>query len=37
MFDVLQVLTVILVVLAMAPTLAHALVLPGKMRLTKDA
>jgi hypothetical protein len=37
MFDVLQVLTVILVVLAMAPALAHALELPGKMRLTKDA
>ena len=37
MFDVLQVLTVILVVLAMAPALAHALELPGKMRLIKDA
>jgi hypothetical protein len=37
MFDVLQVLTVLLVVLAMAPALAHALELPGKMRLTKDA
>jgi hypothetical protein len=37
MFDVLQVLTVLLVVLAMVPALAHALELPGKMRLTKDA
>jgi len=37
MFDVLQVLTVILVVVAMAPALAHALELPGKMRLPKDA
>ncbi len=37
MFDVLQVLTVIFVVLAMVPVLAHALELPGKMRLTKDA
>src|SRR5438270_856714 len=37
MFDVVQVLTVILVALAMVPALAHALELPGKMRLTKDA
>ena len=37
MFDVLQVLTVLLVALAMAPALAHALELPGKMRLIKDA
>ena len=37
MFDVLQVLTLILVVLAMVPALAHALELPGKLRLTKDA
>jgi Domain of unknown function (DUF1772) len=37
MFDVLQVLTVTLVAVAMAPALAHALELPGKMRLTKDA
>jgi len=37
MFDVLQILTVILVALAMAPALAHALELPGKMRLTKEA
>jgi hypothetical protein len=36
MIDVLQVLTVILVVLAMAPALAHALELPGKMRVAKD-
>lgn len=37
MFDVLQVLTVMLVGLAMAPALAHAFELPGKMRLSKDA
>jgi Domain of unknown function (DUF1772) len=37
MFNVLQVLTVILVVWAMAPALAHALEWPGKMRLPKDA
>ena len=37
MFSVLQVLTVILVAVAMALALAHALELPGKMRLTKDA
>lgn len=37
MFEVLQVLTVLLVALAMAPALAHALELPGKMRLTKEA
>jgi Domain of unknown function (DUF1772) len=36
MFAVLQVLTVILVVVALAPALAHALELPGKMRLTKE-
>jgi hypothetical protein len=36
MFDVLQVLTVIPVVVAMAPALAHALELPGKMRVAKD-
>ncbi len=36
MFDVLQVLTLTLVVLAMTPAVAHALELPGKMRLTKD-
>jgi Domain of unknown function (DUF1772) len=37
MFSVLQALTVILVAVAMALSLAHALELPGKMRLTKDA
>jgi hypothetical protein len=37
MLDVLQALTLILVVLAMVPALAHALELPGKLRLTKDA
>jgi Domain of unknown function (DUF1772) len=37
MFSVMQVLTVILVAVAMALSLAHALELPGKMRLTKDA
>jgi hypothetical protein len=37
MFAVLQVLTVILVVVALAPALAHALEWPGKMRLTKEA
>lgn len=37
MFSALQVLTVILVAVAMALSLAHALELPGKMRLTKDA
>ena len=36
MFNVLQVLTLVLVVLAMALALAHALELPGKMRLSKD-
>jgi hypothetical protein len=37
MFGVLQVLTVVLVAVAMAPALAHALELPGKMRLTREA
>jgi hypothetical protein len=37
MFSVFEVLTVILVAVAMALSLAHALELPGKMRLTKDA
>lgn len=37
MFSVLQVLTVIVVAVAMALSLAHALELPGKMRLAKDA
>ena len=36
LFDVLQVLTVILVAVAMAMALAHALELPGKMRLDKE-
>jgi Domain of unknown function (DUF1772) len=37
MFDTLQVLTVLLVAVAMSLALAHALELPGKMRLSKDA
>src|ERR687896_1653801 len=37
MFSVLSVLTVMLVAVAMALALAHALELPGKMRLTQDA
>ena len=37
MVDVLQVLSVVLAILAMVPALAHALELPGKLRLTKDA
>jgi hypothetical protein len=37
MFDFLQLLTLILVVLAMVPGLAHALELPGKLRLKKEA
>lgn len=37
MFDTLQVLTVLLVAVAMALALAHALELPGKLRLSKDA
>src|SRR5919109_580576 len=37
MVDVLQVLSLILVVLALVPALAHALELPGKLRLTKEA
>jgi hypothetical protein len=36
MVDVLLALCLILVVLAMVPALAHALELPGKLRLTKD-
>jgi hypothetical protein len=36
MFDILQMLTVLLVVVAMALSLAHALELPGKMRLTRE-
>jgi hypothetical protein len=37
MFDALQVVFLILVVLAMVPAFAHALELPGKLQLTKDA
>jgi hypothetical protein len=36
MLSILQVLTVVLVALAMALALAHAFELPGKMRLAKD-
>lgn len=36
MFSVLQVVTVILVAVAMALALAHALELPGKMRIDKE-
>src|SRR5688572_18809467 len=36
MFTVLQLVTVILAVVAMVPALAHALELPGKMRLTRE-
>ncbi len=37
MLSILQVLTVLVVAVAMALSLAHALELPGKMRLTKEA
>jgi hypothetical protein len=37
MVSVLQVATVVLAALAMVPAVAHALELPGKMRLSKDA
>jgi hypothetical protein len=37
MVDALQILSVILVAVAMVPALAHALELPGKLRLTRDA
>jgi Domain of unknown function (DUF1772) len=37
MFSVLQILTTMLVAVAMALSLAHALELPGKMRLDKEA
>lgn len=37
MIDVFQALTVILIACALAPALAHALELPGKLRLTKEA
>ena len=36
MFDVLQILTAILIAIAMAMALAHTLELPGKMRLPKE-
>ncbi|MBE9079080.1 DUF1772 domain-containing protein [Romeria aff. gracilis LEGE 07310] len=37
MFNILQVLTVMLIAIAMALALAHALELPGKMRLDREA
>jgi hypothetical protein len=37
MFAILQILTVVIVGLAMALAVAHALEMPGKMRLSKDA
>jgi Domain of unknown function (DUF1772) len=37
MFDALRILTLLLVVLATTPALAHALEMPGKLRLSKDA
>ncbi len=37
MFQILQILTTVLVAVAMAPALAHALEYPGKMRLSRDA
>ena len=37
MVDILQVLAVLLVVVATSLALAHALELPGKMRLSKEA
>ena len=36
MFDILQVVSVLLTAIAVATALAHALELPGKMRLTRD-
>jgi hypothetical protein len=36
MFRFVQILSIVLVAVAMAPALAHALELPGKMRLTKE-
>lgn len=36
MLAAVQILTVILVALAMVPALAHALELPGNMRLSKE-
>jgi hypothetical protein len=37
MFTTLQVVTLMLVALAMAPAVVHVLEFPGKMRLSKDA
>jgi len=37
MLETLRIVTVILVVFAFAPALAHALELPGKLRLSHDA
>lgn len=37
MLDVLQILTVLIVVFALVPALAHALKLPGKLRTTREA
>jgi len=37
MFQILQILTTVLVAVAMAPALAHAMEYPGKMRLSRDA
>src|SRR5687768_564946 len=37
MYNALQVLSLIFVVLALVPALAHGLELPGKLRLKKDA
>jgi len=37
MFQMLQILTTVLVAVAMAPALAHAMEYPGKMRLSRDA
>jgi len=37
MFNILQILSAILIAVAMAMALSHALELPGKMRLTKEA
>ena len=37
MLHALQIITIILVAVAMAPALAHALEFPGKMRLDRDA
>lgn len=36
MFEVLQIVTLILVAIAMAQSLAHALEMPGKLRLSKE-